>query len=204
MSWRALGLGLVGLVGAAILAGCTATSVGVPSSSSSSSSSSASGGAPAAQGGASRCVGKPVEAYTVDDATSCFLQGSTWDSRNLECRGTSFTVSCARVEGFERPEEAKKIACLDMPGCGWTESDGTVTKPSGRCEGTKTPCSAFTEATCKSQVGCTVDTRSGCVAKNGSIYLENVGCENLQISNSVSFSVVRDACERAKGCTWVE
>ncbi|MBK8213354.1 MAG: hypothetical protein IPK71_06330 [Myxococcales bacterium] len=152
---------------------------------------------------AARCVGKPVEAYTMRDSASCANQGSTWSDTYLECRGTSFVVNCARADTSGRPEEAKKIMCLDMPGCGWTEPDGTVTKPSGRCEGTKTPCSAFSQTECRSQPGCTVES-SSCKARNGRYYLDNMGCENLQISNSVSFSVVRNACQRAKGCTWVE
>lgn len=151
----------------------------------------------------SRCVGKPVEAYTMRDSASCAKQGSTWSDTYLECRGTSFVVNCARADADSRPDEAKKIACLDMPGCGWTEPDGTVTKPSGRCEGSKTPCSAFSQTDCRSQPGCTVES-SSCKVRNGRYYLDNMGCENLQISNSASFSVVRDACQRAKGCTWVE
>lgn len=138
------------------------------------------------------------------DSESCSLQGSTWRDNALECAGTSFTVNCARADSFSRPVEAKKIACLDMPGCGWTEDDGTVTKPTGRCEGTKTPCSALPQSECNSQPGCIYFSSSGCTVKNGRNYLDNMGCENLQIGNTVSFSVVRNACRRAKGCTWVE
>jgi hypothetical protein len=151
-----------------------------------------------------RCVGRPVEAYKVRDSGSCSAQGSTWDNTNLECRGTSFVVNCARVEYAGRPEEAVRMACLDMPGCGFTEADGTVTKPSGRCEGTKIACSAFSQTDCNSQPGCFYYSSEGCTVRNGKYYLDNSDCPSLQISDSVSFSVVKDACKRAKGCTWVE
>ncbi len=155
-------------------------------------------------GSTARCVGKPVEAYTMRDRASCEAQGSDWGDTYLECRGTRSPVNCARTDGSSRPEEALRSACLDMPGCGFTEKDGTVTKPTGRCEGTKTPCSALQEAECNSQPGCFYYSTTKCTPRNGRYYLDNSDCANLQISNTVSFSVVRDACRRAKGCTWVE
>ena len=91
-----------------------------------------------------------------------------------------------------------------MPGCGWTEADGTITKPTGRCEGTKTPCAAYSDSdSCRSQTGCSF-LAGDCENKSGSNYLDNADCGSLQIGNSVSFSVVRSACQRAKGCTWVD
>ena len=151
-----------------------------------------------------RCVGQPVEAYKVRDSSSCRAQGSEWDNTNLECRGTRFVVNCARAESSALPEAAVRTACLDMPGCGFTEADGTVTKPSGRCEGTKIACSKFSQAECNSQPGCFYYSSEGCTVRNGKYYLDNSDCPSLQISDSVSFSVVKDACQRAKGCTWVE
>lgn len=180
---------LVALAGFVVHCSASSSTVG---------SSGASGAGPAPGGGPARCVGKAVGAYRMRDRDSCTLQGSTWDNVNLECRGTTFPVSC------DRP--SAKAACLDVPGCGWTEDDGSVTKPSGQCEGTKTPCSSLSKDrdTCVSQTGCSYFSSTGCESKNGFSYLDNVDCGNLQISETVSFSVVRSACQRAKGCTWVE
>lgn len=95
--------------------------------------------------------------------------------------------------------------CLDMPGCGFTEADGSITTPAGHCEGTKTPCSALSgKDGCNSQTGCFYFMSSGCEAQNGFDWLDNAGCSNLQISSTVSFSVVGSACQRAKGCAWIE
>jgi hypothetical protein len=165
---------------------------------------SSSGGGTAPEATTARCVGKPVEAYTMRDSTSCSLQGAEWRRASLECGGTTFSVYCGRADTSSGPDEAKKSACLDMPGCGWTEDDGSITKPTGRCEGTKTACSAFsTSSECKAQPGCNYLT-GDCEKSNGFNYLDNSDCGSLQIGNSVSFSVVRSACERAKGCTWVD
>jgi hypothetical protein len=164
---------------------------------------SAPGGAGAPQGpGAARCVGQAVEAYDANDSTSCILQGSDWDGVNHQCNGTVFTVHCSRADESGLPVEAAKSMCLDTPGCGWTESDGTVTHPSGRCEGTKIPCATLDHATCEHQPGC-IDYSSGCENLNSFTWLNNVDCPYLQIADDVSYSVVRSACERAMGCKWV-
>lgn len=161
----------------------------------------AGGGAPT--GAAARCVGQAVEAYKVRDSASCLLQGSDWDSVNDECRGTVFSVHCSRADESGRSPDQIKSMCLDMPGCGWTENDGTVTHPTGHCEGTKIPCAGLAEASCKEQSGCTYFSSSGCESTNGFTWLDNVDCSSLQIADDVSYSVVRSACQRAMGCTWV-
>ena len=138
------------------------------------------------------------------DRASCSAQGSDWNNTHLECRGTTFVVNCARVDSASRPEEAVRAACLDMPGCEFTETNGTLTKPTGRCEGTKTPCAKLPQSECTTQPGCFYYSSGGCTAKNGLYYLDNMDCSSLQIAKSVSFSVVKSACRRAKGCTWVD
>lgn len=171
-----------------------------------SSSSSGSSGASGPPGStAARCVGKPVEAYDVNDRESCVKQGSTWRDTARECEGTYFSVNCARVDSSTSPEETVRAACLDMPGCGYTEADGSITKPSGKCTGTKIPCKSLSdEDSCRSQSGCIFYSSTGCEPLNGYNYLDNVDCGGLNISQTVSFSVVRSACKRAKGCTWTD
>ena len=146
-----------------------------------------------------------MEAYDVDDRESCVKQGSDWRDTDHSCRGTLFVVNCARADSTTGPEEVVRNACLDMPGCGYTETDGTITKPTGKCTGTKTPCKSLSdEASCRAQTGCFYYSSSGCEPLNGYNYLDNVDCANLNISQSVSFTVVRSACKRAKGCTWTD
>jgi hypothetical protein len=150
-----------------------------------------------------RCVGRPVEAYEMNDAESCLLQGAEWDDFYGDCRGTTFTVYCARAEEIDLPFDVQRQKCLDMPGCGWTEDDGSIRRPSGRCEGEKIPCHLLSEDLCDSQPGC-ISLDAGCEVLSSYTWLNNVGCENLQIADDVSYSVVRSACERAMGCSWVD
>lgn len=101
-------------------------------------------------------------------------------------------MNCARGDqSFSSlPDEAKKSACLDIIGCGWTEPDGSVTKPSGHCDGTKAKCSSFsTEDTCRKQPGC---------------ILNNVDWGSLNFGPTLSVSVARGQCKRTIGCTWTE
>ena len=177
-----------------LLAGCS-SATGEPGSG-------GSGGSSPAGATAARCVGQPVEAYTIRDRDSCAAQGSTWDSSSLECRGTTFTVHCSRADESGLSPDGKRAMCLDMPGCGFTETDGSVTHPTGHCEGTKTPCSTLDQATCVMQTGCIWYSSGGCSNLNGAQWLDNVGCAELQLSNTVSYSVVKSACERALGCAW--
>ena len=123
----------------------------------------------------------------------------------MSCRGTTFVVNCARGDGT-RPYDAQKAACLDILGCMWTEPDGTVVGPSGRCSGTKQKCSTFTtEETCRKQPGCTPRTSSpGCEDRNGFDYLDNVDCSSLNHGPTLSVSVARSHCENTLGCTWTE
>ena len=142
------------------------------------------------------------------DRETCSLQGSDWNDFGLTCRGTTFRVSCARGdESFDsRPDEARKPACLDIIGCGWTEPDGTVTKPTGHCDGTKQKCSTFTaDDTCRKQPGCLPGSSpTGCSDLNGKHYLDNVDCSSLNFSPTLSVSVARSQCKRTTGCTWTE
>lgn len=192
---------LVTIVLAGVLAACSSTASGTGASGTTSAS-----GAP---GGSeeSRCVGSPVEAYSVGDRETCRLQGSDWSDTTLSCDGTTFRVNCARGdESFSSlPDEAKKSACLDIIGCGWTEPDGTVTKPSGRCDGTKTKCSSFaTEETCRKQPGCIFYTSTKCSDLNSRQYLNNVDCGSLNFGPTLSVSVARSQCKRTIGCTWTD
>jgi hypothetical protein len=137
------------------------------------------------------------------DSDSCRLQGADWDSSTSECRGTPFQVHCSRADESGLAVPAKKAMCLDMPGCGWTEDDATISSPSGSCSGTKTPCGALDQTACSSQPGCNfLASQGGCVPKNGFSWLDNADCAGLQIASSVSYSVVKSACERALGCAW--
>lgn len=143
-----------------------------------------------------RCVGDAVPSTQMRDSESCAKQGAQWDGSSLECRATPFVPSCERG--------ANEGDCLDMPGCGWTDDNGNVVHPSGSCTGDKIPCASLAEATCASQPGCIYFTSTGCEDKNGYNYLDNVGCAELQVGDDVAFSVVRSACQRAQGCTWVD
>lgn len=194
---------LVTIALAGALAACSSTASGTGTSGTTSSAS----GAPAGSE-ESRCVGTPVEAYSVGDRETCSLQGSDWVDTSLTCRGTTFRVNCARGdESFSSlPDEAKKSACLDIIGCGWTEPDGTVTKPSGRCDGTKAKCSSFpTDEACRKQPGCIFyDSSGGCSDLNSRQYLNNVDCGSLNFGPRLSVSVARSQCKRTIGCTWTD
>ena len=63
----------------------------------------------------SRCVGKPVEAYTMRDSASCAKQGSTWTDTYLECRGTSFVVNCARADADSQAQVNQGIGQRCFP-----------------------------------------------------------------------------------------
>ena len=189
------------------LAACSSATTGTGSGGTNGSSG-ASGTAP--NGDApSRCVGKAAEAYTARDRETCALQGSDyWDSTHLECRGTTFPVSCERGDQSfsSQPDAARKVECLDIIGCGWTEPDGTITKPSGHCAGTKQKCITFaTDDACRKQPGCFFyPSNGGCVDFNGTIYLDNVDCSSLNFGPTLSVSVARSQCKRTIGCTWTE
>lgn len=153
----------------------------------------------------SRCVGKPAESYRIRDPDSCRNQGSEWRYSG-DGRCEAYGTTCDRADrdvGPSTTEGEIRERCLDMPGCGFVEGNGSVTKPTGRCEGTKKPCNAFDEASCKTQVGCEYKQAGGCSSANGIYYLMNADCSYLQISDTVSYSVVKRACEAAIGCTWV-
>lgn len=187
---------------AALVTACSSEGASSSGSSPPGSSSGSSGATP--EVGSARCVGNAVDAYTLRDPESCRLQDSDWRQIDGKCRGTTFVASCARMDRYASPEELARKRCLDIPGCGFTESDGSITKPSGRCEGTKTPCGSLSdEASCRAQPGCSFSSSRGCEARNGIYYLDNADCPDLQISDSVSFSVVRGYCERVAGCRWV-